>query len=135
MAILEAMQAERFANCDFVFSRTGNSPMAGFGALKNQIDKQIDKLIEDGNGEAIAPWTFHDLRRSGASKMPRLGVSESVIEKLLNHTTGTFKGIVGVYQRHKYTDEKLAALEVWAGFLERLASGADNVVRLAGNLT
>jgi hypothetical protein len=36
-----------------------------------------------------------------------------VIEKVLAHESGSFGGIVGVYQRHSYLDEKAAALEAW----------------------
>ena len=127
MAILEAMKAERFADSDFVFTGTGRSPVSGFSKVK----RQLDDLIEAENGEPIAPWRFHDLRRTGASKMPRLGITLPVVEKILNHTSGSFAGVVGVYQRHDFADEKRAALEAWAQFLARLASDADNVSELA----
>jgi integrase len=45
-------------------------------------------------------WTFYDLRRTAASGMARLGINLPVIEKVLNHSSGSFAGIVGVYQRH-----------------------------------
>jgi integrase len=126
MAILEAMKKERFADALFVFTGTGRSPVSGFAKLK----KRIDRLIEAENGEPIAPWRFHDLRRSGASKMPRLGVALPTVEKILNHTSGSFGGVVGVYQRHSFADEKRQALETWAAFLGRLRGGADKVAEL-----
>ena len=46
--------------------------------------------------------------------MARLGINLPDIEKVLNHTSGSFAGIVGVYQRHDFADEKRAALEKWA---------------------
>ncbi len=58
--------------------------------------------------------------------MPRLGVALPTVEKILNHQSGTFAGIVGVYQRHDFADEKRAALEAWAAFLDRLR--ADNAI-------
>jgi integrase len=125
MAILEAMKAERFAGSDvedFVFTSTGRAPVSGFSKVK----KQLDKLIAAENGGPMAPWRFHDLRRTGASKMPRLGVALPTVEKILNHQSGTFAGIVGVYQRHDFADEKRAALEAWAAFLDRLR--ADNAI-------
>jgi integrase len=115
MAILEAMKAERFADSDFVFTGTGRSPISGFSKVK----RQLDALIAAENGGPIAPWRLHDLRRTGASKMPRLGVALPVIEKILNHTSGSFGGVVGVYQRHSFADEKRQALETWAAFLDR----------------
>ncbi len=128
MRILETMKAERFANSDHIFSGTGRSPVSGFAKLK----KQIDALIATENGGPIAAWRLHDLRRTGASKMPRLGADLPTVEKVLNHTSGSFAGIVSVYQRHKYTDEMRAALEAWAAFLDRLGSDApSNVIELA----
>jgi integrase len=127
MAIIEGMKAERFANSDFIFSTTGRSPISGFAKLK----KQLDKLITARNSDPIAPWRLHDLRRTGASKMPRLGVALPIVEKVLNHTSGSFAGVVGVYQRHDFQDEKRAALEAWASFLGRLTEGGgDNVASL-----
>jgi integrase len=131
MAILETMKETRFANADHAFTTTGKSPISGFAKLK----LQLDRLVEAENGEPIAPWRFHDLRRSGASKMPRLGVALPTVEKVLNHTSGSFAGVVGVYQRHDFANEKRAALEAWAAFLARLTSGADNVTELAAHRT
>jgi hypothetical protein len=46
-----------------------------------------------------------------------------VIEKVLNHVSGSFRGIVGVYQRHEYAAEKRDALQRWANHVEGLISG------------
>ena len=65
-------------------------------------------------------WTVHDLRRTTASGMAKLGVSLVVIEKVLNHVSGSLAGIVGVYQRHEFAEEKREALQQWADHVERL---------------
>jgi hypothetical protein len=63
--------------------------------------------------------------------MARLGVAVHVVEKLLNHVSGTFSGVVGVYQRHDFAVEKRAAAQAWANFLDSLtADRPANVVRL-----
>lgn len=51
---------------------------------------------------------------------------------MLNHVSGSRKGIVGVYQRHEYAEEKRAALDAWARRLDAIVSGAgaSNVVTL-----
>ena len=116
LAILEELHVSRVADCDFVFTTTGQSPISGFAKLK----KQLDCLIEAEHDTPIAAWRFHDLRRSGNSKMPRLGVELAVCEKILNHVSGTFGGVVGVYQRYSFRSEKLEALEKWALFLDKL---------------
>jgi integrase len=77
------------------------------------------------------PWVLHDLRRTAASGMAALGVRLPVIEKALNHKSGSFRGIVGVYQRHEYAVEKRDALVRWADHVDALVSGRrENVVTL-----
>jgi hypothetical protein len=65
--------------------------------------------------------------------MARLNVPVRVTEAVLNHVSGTGGGIVAVYQRHDYGDEKRQALEAWGRFVMQLVEGgADNVVQLEG---
>jgi hypothetical protein len=52
-----------------------------------------------------------------------LGIKLEVTEAVLNHTSGSRGGIVGVYQRHDYADEKRVALERWAAHVEALVEG------------
>jgi integrase len=94
----------------FVFSTNAESPVNDFGKNKGRLDEL----------SGVSDWVLHDLRRTVASGMARLGISLSVIEKVLNHVSGSFAGIVGVYQRHEFADEKRAALEKWAEHVERL---------------
>jgi len=121
-AAMTILEARRDNNSPFVFA-TGRGPFSGFARLKIALDKLI---TEANNGTPIPHWTFHDLRRSGASAMQGLGVSLPTTEKLLNHVSGSFAGIVGVYQRHSYADEMREALERWATHLAAIRSG--NVV-------
>ena len=100
---------------DFVFSTNGRTPVAGFSKAKDRIDR-----VMAGTGPALPHWVLHDLRRTAASGMARLGITLPAIEKVLNHTSGSFGGIVGVYQRHSFADEKRHALDAFAAFVERL---------------
>jgi integrase len=116
----------------FVFTTTGRSPVSGFSKAKAAIDAAVLEMLEAG-GEDRAPlphWTFHDLRRTVATNLQQLGVRLEVTEAVLNHTSGSRAGIVGVYQRYKYTAEKRQALDAWARRLEMIVSGPDasNVV-------
>ena len=86
--------------------------MNGFGKLKARLDKLCD----------VADFTLHDLRRTAASGMARLGVNLPVIEKVLNHVSGSFAGVVGIYQRHDFAGEKRRALEVWGAHVATLVS-------------
>lgn len=68
----------------------------------------------------IPHFTLHDLRRSFASGMQRLGVPVEITETLLNHVSGSFDGIVGIYQQHRYTDECRDAITKWEAHLTKL---------------
>jgi integrase len=75
------------------------------------------------NGVPLEPWRLHDLRRSMASGMAKMGVQMPVVEKILNHISGSFAGVAGVYQRHDFADEKRKALEIWARHLRSFETG------------
>lgn len=72
---------------------------------------------------AIRPWTLHDLRRSFASGLQRLGVAPHIVELALNHRSGTFSGVAGIYQRHRYAKEVQEAFELWSKHIEALITG------------
>jgi integrase len=120
----------RFAGSDFVFSDTaGRRPISGFSTRKLKLDARIAEL---NGGTPIAPFTWHDLRRSAASGMAALGIAPHVIESILNHRSGVISGIARIYNRHDFRAEKAHALTAWAAHLDRLEHGdnAGNVVRL-----
>jgi len=75
-----------------------------------------DKLAFDKSC-GVLNWTLHDLRRTFASNLAALGVSLPTIEKLLNHVSGSFGGIVAVYQRHNWLPEMRDAVSKWEGRL------------------
>src|ERR1700722_7132537 len=100
----------RFADSPFLFS-AGERPPSGFAKAKERLDKSV---TTQNGGKPIEHWTFHDLRRTAASGMAKVGVDLPVIEKVLNHVSGSFAGIVGIYQRHDFAAEKRAALDNWA---------------------
>jgi integrase len=125
-----------------VFTVTGNSAVSGFSRAKAAIDKAVlDRMKEDAEArgddpdevEAIEPWVMHDLRRTLATNLQKMGVKLEVTEAILGHSSGTRKGIIGVYQRYEYGPEKRAALEAWARKLDAIVTGAptSNVVELA----
>ena len=71
---------------------------------------------------AVTGWTLHDLRRTFASGLAGQGVGLPVIEKILNHVSGSFAGIVGVYQRYDFQPEMRAALEKWERHLQTISA-------------
>jgi integrase len=109
---------------DYVFTASGTAPLNNFDRAKREIDALM---------KPTQPFVFHDLRRTAASGLQRLGVQLQVIEKVLNHTSGSFRGIVAVYQRHSFDTEKRIALQKWAAHVDALVRGesAGNVIALA----
>jgi integrase len=108
---LEVIQRlPRFVGSDLVFTTTGVSPISGFGRAKDRVDfiMQSDE------------WRLHDLRRTAASGMARLGAAPHVIEKVLNYVSGQISGVAAVNNRHGYQAEKAAALDVWAKEIQTL---------------
>ena len=113
----------RFAGCDFVFAIDGKRAVNNWDEVKHRISAKA--------GITASSWRLHDLRRTCASGMQKLGVSVPVIEKALNHISGTFRGIVGVYQTHDYADEVRIALQRWADRVEEIVgSKPAKVVKL-----
>src|SRR5262245_19415117 len=113
----------RLADADLVFT-IRRQPVTGFSRMKERLDTE----------SGVTDWTLHDLRRTVASGLQRLGVRLEVTEAVLNHKSGSTAGIVGVYQRHDYAAEKRDALARWGDHVDGLVSGrrANVMLRLAG---
>jgi integrase len=95
----------------------------GWGKAKAALDAR----------SGVAGWRLHDLRRTAATGLQRLGVRLEVTEQVLNHVSGSRAGIVGVYQRHDFADETRAALEAWGEHVEAIVEGRtpeSNVLKL-----
>ena len=105
----------RFAGCDFVFAIDGKRAVNNWDEVKHRISAKA--------GITASSWRLHDLRRTCASGMQKLGISVPVVEKALNHVSGTFRGIVGVYQQHDYADEIRVALQRWADRVDEIVGG------------
>lgn len=107
----------------FVLTTDGNVRISGFSKAKPRLDRMIAKAR---SGDGLARWTIHDLRRTAATEMGRLGVSRFIIGKVLNHSDRT---VTGIYDRYAYLQEKRQSLETWAQYLDSLTRPPDaNVV-------
>jgi len=136
----------------YVFTTTGDRPVAGFSRGKRRIDAAMTTarrnefgLPEDGEEglkahgigakkvfrAPIPHWIFHDLRRTAATGMARVNVAPHVVDKILNHVSGTIRGVAAVYNRFEYLDERRSALDAWGRFVTGLAAPPSaNVVAL-----
>jgi integrase len=117
----------------FVFATRRDAAVSGYSRAKDRLDAAVKASLTNG-AKPQEHWTFHDLRRSMASGMAPLGTQMHVVEKILNHSSGTFAGVAGVYQRYDFYNEKRIALVAWASHVESVVSGKRpaNVVALRG---
>ncbi len=120
----------------FIFTTTGRTAVSGFSKAKDEIDAAMLaglKATAGDDAEPPARWTFHDLRRTAASGMAGIGIAPHVVEAVLNHKSGTIKGVAAVYNRYSYAAEKRQALDAWARRLDAIVEvgAVSNVVELA----
>lgn len=106
---------------DFVFSTNGQAAVSGYGLAKSRLDRAM---------KAAEPWRLHDLRRTATTGMARLGIPPHVADRVLNHQSGTIRGVAAVYNRFQYLDERRDALEEWGRFVARLINPEPNIVEL-----
>jgi integrase len=99
----------------YLLSVTGKHPRSNFGQCKRQLDERLPDL---------APWVLHDLRRSVATGLQRLGSRLETIEVVLGHVSGSRRGVVGINQRHSFELEARQALEAWGRHIEGLLTGS-----------
>lgn len=101
---------------EFVFTHDGETHVSGYAKAK----VRLDSFIAAASAE-VSPWRLHDLRRTAATHMVRLGVSEEVVGRVLNHAS---RGVTAkVYALHTYAPEKRNALDRWAAELTRAVEG------------
>lgn len=117
-AIVTALP-KKVGDSEKLFPARGNGEAGPSGFSKAVA--RIRAAVEAQEGGPVPSWTLHDLRRTLATGLQRLGVRLEVTEAVLNHLSGSRSGIVGVYQRHNYLEEKRVALEAWSKEVKRLA--------------
>jgi len=76
-------------------------------------------------------FTPHDLRRTASTVMSRLGVNDSTIGRVLNHSWAFENMTAKVYNRDDRLPEKRRALEKLGNYIERIVTGeAARVVKI-----
>ena len=85
--------------------RTGDKPVNGFSKAKVQLDRW----------SGVTDWKFHDIRRTVATNLSKLGVDRFLLQRIVNHTDS---GVTAIYDRYSYLKEKRDALQKWADKLD-----------------
>ena len=141
--ILDACPSFDGVDAVFTSGRKGDEPVSAWSPFKRSLDRAIlniqreDAVEQEVDPETIEPlerWTFHDLRRTCASVLQGLEISDRTIDRILNHR---LPGERQVYNRNPLIEEKRRALQALADHVEAVISGtvpATNVVPIkAGN--
>jgi len=87
--------------------RNGDRPVNGFSKAKLQMDCL----------SGVENWKFHDLRRTVATNLTKLGIDRLILQKIINHSE---RGVTQIYDRYSYMDEKREALQKWADRLDEI---------------
>lgn len=79
-------------------------------SYKNNYENYLGKA-------GISHFVIHDLRRTARSLLSLIGTQPHIAERCLNHAV---KGVVGIYDRHDYLEERREALEKLASLIAPL---------------
>lgn len=85
--------------------RNGDNPVNGFSKAKTQMDRL----------SGVKDWKIHDIRRTVATNLSKLGVDRFLLQRIMNHTDTS---VTKIYDRYSYLDEKREALQKWADRLD-----------------
>jgi integrase len=113
--LVEALDARKVAG-DYAFTTTGRSSVSGWSRAKRRLDDIIAaRRKERGEGD-VAPWRFHDLRRSFATlACDVLHIDPAVADRCLNHVgASTTSTVSRIYARNEMFDQRRDALVRWS---------------------
>ena len=71
------------------------------------------------DGQALAKFGPHDLRRTGSTILHEAGYNSDWIEKTLAHEQ---KGVRAVYNKAEYREQRKAMLQDWANMIDSWTS-------------
>ena len=109
----------------------GGGPVFASPAIEGQAlaVRSLSRVVRRAEYFGLERFTPHDLRRSAATHMPRLGTPHFIVGQLLGHTV---RSVTGVYDRHSYDPEKKKASEKWGRELKTITTGkaAEKVIQI-----
>lgn len=112
LAILERLRAQQDVDLDCVFlSRVGGT-LSWMGKTTRQIQEVVG-----------FHFTPHDLRRTCATNLSELGIDDTIIARILNHSWVDQNVTARVYNRFQKLPEMQRALARWGARLEQIVTG------------
>jgi integrase len=94
----------------FVFPSESKAGHLLYNGLSQSAQRVVAKL-------GMERWTPHDLRRTATTWMTKLGHPRLIVDKVLGHKDTS---VAGIYDRHSYWDERVAAVNEWGAKLSEI---------------
>ncbi|MCZ6467239.1 MAG: integrase arm-type DNA-binding domain-containing protein [Alphaproteobacteria bacterium] len=124
-AVVDLLRDVPHPRGEFVFRGRGIPCISGWSGYVARLRRGlVDRLGEVEN------WRLHDLKRTAATGLAKLGVDLTVIKLICEHQVGETMGVTAIYNRFHYMDEKRAALEKWAAVVVPPTPDPDGVIKL-----
>ncbi len=121
---VELLKGRRALHDIFVFPSPAGERHVGQKALGLAQYEARKQTKDEPQADPIeVAWTVHDLRRTAATGLAKLGCPRVVQDRILNHVDSS---VSAIYDRHRYDAEARVWLQKWADYLEALT--VSNVV-------
>jgi integrase len=104
----------------YVFEARPGSPVST-AALSKAIERHARELGAKTD-PVLGQWRPHDLRRTMRTGLSACRIATEIAELTIGHEK---KGMVAVYDRHRFDRERRVALEAWEARLMQVVAGRD----------
>lgn len=94
------------------------------------LNRVTQLIVERAKAQKLplAPFTVHDLRRTGSTILNELGFNSDWIEKCLAHEDG--RSSRGVYNKAEYAEQRRHMLQQWADMIDAWSAGKSHTPTL-----
>jgi integrase len=98
---------------EYLFPSSAGTPFSAWSKNKTTLDRLA----------GVSDWVLHDLRRTFSTKMAEWQIAQPhVVERILNHVTGSMSPLAKIYNRHGYLPQMREALQLYEKHLAALIS-------------
>jgi integrase len=125
VVLLNDLALEVLEDCPVVgksgllFASQADTPVSNYARIKHNLDRL----------SGVTGWRLHDLRRTAASGMARLGTPPQALARVLGHSASAGRGgVLAVYDRYSYDREARTAVDAWGRELMRIVGRDQSTV-------